>query len=64
MDTPNRPELSTSDDVVVDPIGPPVLQALPRYLVRSLALTGVAVVGPALHVILQTSTGTPTTKWL
>ena len=59
MDAEIRPD---ADDQAIDPIGPPVLPKVPRYLVRTLALSGVAVGAPLIAVILDTATGTPTTK--
>jgi hypothetical protein len=59
MDAEFRPE---ADDQPTDPIGPPVLPKMPRYLVRSLALSGVAVGAPLVALILETATGTPTTR--
>ncbi len=62
MDAPDRrPEVRDPDHDMVDPIGPPELPKLPRFLARSLALTGVAVASPLIVLVIDTS-GTPTTR--
>jgi hypothetical protein len=50
MDAPDlRPKVSDPNAKEVDPIGLPVLPKLPKFLARSLALSGVAL-GTALAV--------------
>jgi hypothetical protein len=43
-----------------DPIGAPELPKLPRYLVRALALSGIAISAPLATLIANTNTGTTT----
>jgi len=53
-------DVPETDSDRVDPIGAPELPKLPRYLIRSLALSGVAISAPLVALIANTNTGTTT----
>ena len=62
MDAEIRPEVSTPDPDLIDPIGPQELPRLTKHTLRALALTGVAIGSPLIALVANTAGGTPTTN--